>query len=52
MAPNKRMILKADVNRIYDEEYSEQKIRQEKYFIRPSRKKRQKKPAGLRSEWE
>ena len=43
MAPNKRMILKADVNRIYDEEYSEQKIRQEKYFIRPSRKKKAKK---------
>ncbi|MBQ1436915.1 MAG: cell division protein FtsW [Ruminococcus sp.] len=37
------MILKADVNRIYDEEYSEQKIRQEKYFIRPSRKKKAKK---------
>ncbi len=38
------MILKADVNRIYDEEYySEQKIRQEKYFIRPSQKKKAKK---------
>ena len=44
MAPHKRMILKADVNRIYDEEYySEQKIRQEKYFIRPSQKKKAKK---------
>ena len=44
MAPNKRMMLKADVNRIYDEEYySEQRIKQEKYFIRPSRKKKTKK---------
>lgn len=33
MAPQKRMMLKADVNRIYDEEvYSEQKIREEKFL--------------------
>ena len=36
---SKRMILNADSNRIYDEEYySEQKIKDEKFFIRPSRK--------------
>lgn len=38
MAPNKRIIFNADVNRIYDEEYySEQKIKNEKFFIRPSK---------------
>ena len=44
MAPQKRMMLKADVNRIYDEEvYSEQKIREEKFFVRPSRRRKMKK---------
>lgn len=40
----KRMMLKADVNRIYDEEvYSEQKIREEKFFVRPTRQRKMKK---------
>lgn len=44
MAPQKRMMLKADVNRIYDEEvYSEQKIREEKFFVRPTRQRKMKK---------
>lgn len=44
MAPNKRMMLKADINRIYDDEYySEQKIKQEKFFVRPSRQRKMKK---------
>ena len=38
------MMLKADVNRIYDEEvYSEQKIKEEKFFVRPSRQRKMKK---------
>ena len=37
-------MLKADVNRIYDEEvYSEQKIREEKFFVRPTRQRKMKK---------
>ncbi len=45
MAPNKRMMFKADVNRMYDEEYySEQKIKQEKFFVRPSHQRKMKKP--------
>lgn len=44
MAPHKRMMLRADVNRIYDDEYySEQKIKQEKFFVRPSRQRKMKK---------
>lgn len=44
MAPRERMMFKADVNRIYDDEYySEQKIKQEKFFIRPSRQRKMKK---------
>ena len=44
MAPNKRMMLKADINRIYDDEYySEQKIKEEKFFVRPSRQRKMKK---------
>lgn len=43
MAPDKRMMFQADMNRIYDEEYSEQKIRQEKLFVRPSRQRKMKK---------
>ena len=41
MAPYKKMMLKADINRIYDDEYySEQKIKEEKFFIRPSQKRK------------
>ena len=43
MSPQSRMILKADINRIYDDEYSEQKIKQEKFFVRPSRQRKMKK---------
>ncbi len=44
MAPNKRIIFEADVNRIYDDEYySEQKIKNEKFFIRPSKPSHQRK---------
>lgn len=44
MAPRKRMILQADINRIYDDEYySEQKIKEEKFFIRPSQRHKTKK---------
>ncbi len=44
MAPQQRMMLKADINRIYDDEYySEQKIKEEKFFIRPSHKRKMKK---------
>jgi cell division protein FtsW len=44
MAPYKKMMLEADVNRIYDEEYySEQKIKNEKFFVRPSRQRKMKK---------
>lgn len=45
MAPYKKMMLKADVNRIYDDEYrSEQKAENEKFFVRPSRQRKMKKP--------
>lgn len=44
MAPKEKMLLKGDINRIYDEEYySEQKIKDEKFFIRPSAKRKLKK---------
>lgn len=44
MAPYKKMMLKADINRIYDDEYySEQKIKDEKFFIRPSHQRKMKK---------
>ena len=43
MAPKKRMIFQADVNRIYDEEYQRDKQAQkEKLFIRPSRQRKMK----------
>lgn len=42
MAPHKKMMLKADINRIYDEEYSEQKYKKEKFFIRPSHQRKMK----------
>lgn len=44
MAPNKRVMLRADLNKMYDEEYySEQKIKEEKFFVRPSRQRKMKK---------
>lgn len=44
MAPYKKMMLKADINRIYDDKYySEQKIKNEKFFIRPSHQRKMKK---------
>ncbi len=44
MAPYKKMMLKADINKIYDDEYySEQKIKDEKFFVRPSRQRKMKK---------
>ncbi len=44
MAPYKKMMLKADINRMYDDEYySEQKIKDEKFFVRPSRQIKMKK---------
>jgi len=43
MAPKKRMIFQADVNRIYDEEYQrDQQAQKEKLFVRPSRKRKMK----------
>lgn len=49
MAPQKRMMLKADVNRIYDEEvYSEQKIREEKFCPSYSSEKNEKRKAVFR----
>lgn len=47
MAPYKKMILKADINRIYDDEYrAERKAKKEKLFVHPSRKHKMKK-SGL-----
>ena len=44
MSGRDRMLLKGDLNRIYDEEYySEQKIKDEKFFIRPSHQLKMKK---------
>lgn len=44
MAPYKKMMLKADINRAYDEDYyNEQKVKNEKFFIRPSRQRKMKK---------
>ncbi len=42
MAPNKKMILRGDVNRIYDEEYMQQQAKKEKFFIRPTRSRKMK----------
>ena len=43
MAPKKRMIFQADVNRIYDEEYQrDEQAKKEKLFIRPSRQRKMK----------
>lgn len=47
MAPYQKMMLKADINRIYDDEYqSEQEIKKQKTFIRPSRHQRKMKKSG------
>lgn len=44
MAPYKKMMLKADVNKIYDDEYRrEQSAKNEKFLIRPSRQRKMKK---------
>ena len=44
MAPYKKMMLKADINRAYDEDYyNEQKVKNEKFFIRPSHQRKMKK---------
>lgn len=46
-------MLKADVNRIYDEEvYSEQKIREEKFFVRPTRQRKMKKESCFPLAWD
>ncbi len=43
MAPFKKMLLKADFNKIYDEEYQrEQSAKDEKFFIRPSHQRKMK----------
>lgn len=43
MVPFKKMLLKADVNKIYDEEYQrEQSAKDEKFFIRPSHQRKMK----------
>ncbi len=47
MAPYKKMMLKADVNRIYDNEYkASQNAKNEKFFVRPTRQRKMKK-SGL-----
>ena len=41
MAPIKKMIFRGDVNRIYDDKYrKEEAAKKEKFFIRPSRKRK------------
>ena len=43
MAPNKKVIMRGDVNRIYDDEYRKaQQAKKEKFFIRPSRQRKMK----------
>ncbi|MEE0872068.1 MAG: putative peptidoglycan glycosyltransferase FtsW [Ruminococcus sp.] len=43
MAPNKKMLLRGDINRIYDDEYrAEQKAKKEKLFIRRPRQRKMK----------
>ena len=46
MAPNKKMLLKGDINRIYDEKIRNRKRAQsgpkEKFFIRPTRQRKMK----------
>lgn len=43
MAPNKKMLLRGDINRIYDDEYrEEQNAKKEKFFIRRPRQRKMK----------
>ena len=43
MAPNRKLLYKGDVNRIYDDEYkAEQSAKKEKLFIRPTRQRKMK----------
>lgn len=43
MAPNKKMILRADVNRMYDDDYQQrQRAKKQKLFARPSRQRKMK----------
>ena len=47
MAPNKRMLLKGDLNRIYDEKIRNRRRREqsgpkEKFFVRPTRQRKMK----------
>ena len=43
MAPKKKMLLRGDVNRIYDDKYrEEQQAKKEKFFIRPTRQRKMK----------
>ena len=43
MAPNRKLLYKGDVNRIYDDEYkASQAAKKEKLFIRPSRQRKMK----------
>ena len=43
MAPNKKVILRGDVNRIYDDDYRRaQQAKKEKFFIRPSHQRKMK----------
>ena len=43
MAPNRKLLYKGDVNRIYDDEYkASQEAKKEKLFIRPSRQRKMK----------
>ncbi len=44
MAPQRKVMYKADVNKIYDEKYrNEQRAKQEKFFVRPTRQRKMKK---------
>ena len=43
MAPQRKVMYKADVNKIYDEKYrKEQRAKQEKFFVRPTRQRKMK----------
>ena len=43
MAPQRKVMYKADVNKIYDEKYrKEQRVKQEKFFVRPTRQRKMK----------
>ncbi len=42
MAPNKKMILRGDINRAYDDEYRREQVKKEKFFIRPTHRRKMK----------